>query len=110
MQIDIYEISNAIKPHLESLRNFRFSISNPLFWVALFALFLILLKLWDIKKSFSFCCIVAALLLATSKAESLIADLVIKSGGAFDPFLIRVISMVILSFILIYYIFIKGES
>lgn len=107
MKIDIYAIIKAMKPHLVSLQNFQFSVFNPLFWVSLLALFLILLKSWDIKKSLGFCGVLAILLLATSKAESLIADFVIRSGGTFDPFLVRTISMIILAFISVYYIFIK---
>lgn len=105
--MDIYELKAAIEPYLESLMNFQFSVSNPLFWILLLVLFLILLRFWDIRKSFSFCCIVAVLLLATTKAEVLIAGFVIKSSGTFDPFLIRTIPIIVLSFILIYYIFIK---
>ena len=107
MKIDIKEIKTILGPYLESLQHFQFSVFNPLFWVSMLALFLILWRLWDIKKSFSFSWVVAIILLATSYAEGFIAGLIIKHGGTFEPFLFRIIPVFLIGFMLIYYIFMK---
>lgn len=107
MEIDIDAIKKTLEPHLEALKNFQFSVFNPLFWIALLILFLILSRRWDARKSFGFCSVVAILLLVTSQAESFVANFVVRSAGVFDPIIIRIISTIIFCFISIYYIFMK---
>ena len=102
--MDIYAI---LKPHFESLLNFKFVASNPLFWGLLCVLCLILARFWEPKKALSFCCVIGILLLAATKAESIIVDFVSKSGETFDPIISRVFFVVILGFVFIYYLFIK---
>jgi len=101
------EIYQTLKPHFDSLINFQFLASNPLFWGLLCVLWLILSRFWEPKKAFSFCCVIAVLLLAATKAERIITDFVSKSGEAFDPFISRAFFVVILAFVLIYYLFIQ---
>jgi hypothetical protein len=95
--------------YLESLRNFQFSIANPVFWVFLVILFLILLRFWLPKKSFSFCLIVAIVLLGETQAENYLTGLLAKSQETMDLTIIKVISLLIIFVTFIYYAFIKGE-
>lgn len=105
--MDFNTLKIKILPYIAELRNFHFSLFNPLFWISLLVLFLILLRFWDIRKSCSFCFVISILLLVTSKTQSFISDIVTKSGFTFDPIFIRMIFFFILSFVLLYYIFIK---
>jgi hypothetical protein len=107
IDVDIKEIKTILGSHLENLQHFKLSVFNPLFWISILVLFLILWRLWDIKKSFSFSWVIATILLVSSYAEGFIAGLIIKYGGTFDPFFFRIIPVVIICFILLYYIFIK---
>jgi len=102
--MDIFQI---LKPHLESLLNFQFVASNPLFWGLLCVLCLILSRFWEPKKAISFCCVVAILLLAATKTEEIMTNFVNKSAETFDPFISRAFFAVVLVFILIYYLLIK---
>ena len=95
--------------HLDSLKHFHFSGLNPVFWLFLLLLFLILLRFWEIKKAFPFCSIVAIVLLATTKLENFIADMFAKSGEIFDPRIIRLLPIVIIPFIILYYAFVRRE-
>ncbi len=111
MEMDINTYFDALKmglkPYFESLKSFQFSYFNPLFWVFLFLLFLILLRVWEIKKSFSYCVILSLVLLATTELESYLIDIWSKSGEIFDPSPIRILAFFIIVIISIYYTTIK---
>jgi len=107
--IDFNALKEVLITYLVSLENFNFSFLNPLFWIFIFLLFLILLRFWQAKKSFSFCLIIAIILLATTKLEGLLADKLTTSREAFDPLLIRVLSGFIIMIIGFYYTVMKEE-
>ena len=96
--------------HLDSLKNFQFTPLNPVFWLFLLLLFLILLRFWLVKKSFSFCLIVAIVLLATTKLEDFLVNKLAKSVEIFDPKIIRLFPIVVISFVFLYYAFIKRNG
>jgi len=107
IDIDFDALKEALIPYLDSLKNFNFSFLNPLFWVFIFVLFLILLRFWQTKKSFSFCLTIAIILLATTKLEGLLADKLTTPTETFDPILIRVSSCFIITVVGLYYAVIK---
>ncbi|MDP2923861.1 MAG: hypothetical protein Q8O30_09135 [Candidatus Omnitrophota bacterium] len=107
MGIDIGALKANFLPYLNSLGHFRFSFLNPLFWIFLLVLFLMLLRFWYARKSFSFCLIVAIILLATTGLEDFIAGILAKNGEGFDPVIIRVLSLIVISIISLYYFFIR---
>ena len=107
--IDFNALKEALIPYLDNLRNFNFSFLNPLFWIFIFLLFLILLKFWQAKKAFSFCLIITIILLATTKLEGLLADKLTTSRETFDPLLIRILSAFIIMIIGFYYAVMKEE-
>ena len=109
MSIYFNTFKKNISPCLDSLRNLNFSYLNPLFWIFLLLLFLILLKFWKAKKSFSFCLILAIILLATTKLENVTANIVAKFQGEFDPIIIRALSGIIIVFVSLYYFLIKED-
>lgn len=89
------------------LARFNFSITNPVFWLFFLALLLILLKSWKINKAFSFCFIIAAVLLSATKIENYIVEFFRENKEPFDPLLIRISCVALILIISLYYFFIK---
>ncbi len=104
----ILRIKHIIFPYLEELRNFYFSIANPLFWVFLFILFLFLLRFWKIKKSFSFSLVLAFILLGSTKVEAWLLSIGIDREGFGIP-LLRAFTFLIIGIVFVYYVFVRGE-
>jgi len=105
----IYRIENFSYPYWQDLENFNFSIFNPLFWSGLFVLFLVLLRFWRIRKSFSFCLILALILLGTTKLESILLSLGVDRQGFGLP-LLRAGAFLIIGVVFVYYLLVKGDS
>jgi hypothetical protein len=105
---DIEAIKEFLAPHFDSLKIFNFTYDNPLFWAGLIVLFIVLSMFWTKGSSFSFSFLIGAILLGTTKIESLIAGmLVAENGAAFDPLLIRIFSGFVIAIIFVYYAFMK---
>ena len=109
MNIDFVTLKKILLSYLNSLKQFHFDFLNPLFWIFLFVLFLILARLWYTKKSFSFCLIIAIILLATTKLENLIKNFFFKSGESFDTTIIRALSALFILLISMYYFIIRED-
>lgn len=107
--LDIEALKNFFISQLNELRDFHFSFFNPLFWIFFIAVLVILVRLWEFRKSFSFCVTVAVILLLTTRVEELISRNLVASGEAYTPFFIRAVSLFIISVILIYFIFIRDS-
>ncbi|HEC68955.1 MAG TPA: hypothetical protein ENI31_01515 [Candidatus Omnitrophica bacterium] len=105
----LYRIKNFSYPYWQELRNFNFSIFNPLFWLGLFILFLILLRFWRIRKSFSFCLTLALILLGTTKLENILLSLGVDRQGFGLP-LLRTGAFFIIGIIFVYYLLVRGDS
>jgi len=104
--LDFSTLKIAFSPYLNELLNAHFSLSNPLFWVFFLILVLILSRSWGIKKSFSFCAIIAVVLLATTMLENFMADTLAKSL-IFDARVLKLIAMLIITLVSIYYFLIR---
>jgi len=100
----------TLAPYFDDIKNFQFTVANPLFWAFIFATFLIFLKLWTFRKALSFCVILVVLLLATTKIENIVLADFNKSDDLFYPFAIRLISALFISLAFIYYAFLKGDA
>lgn len=98
----------AFLPYLKQLKDFHFSASNPLFWISILILFFLLSGSWGNRKSFSFCSIITVILLLTTQLEKVLADVLAKTE-IFDEFVVRLVSLFILSIFTIYYFFIKSN-
>ena len=110
MNIDLYGLKTAFSQHLQELLRFKFLPFNPVFWIFFLILFLITLRFWARNKSFSFCIVVAAILLLSTKVEKIVVDFFARGKESFDPFLLRIATLVIILLTIIYYSFIKGEE
>jgi len=108
--MDFDALKTSFLSYFGRLSNFDFSFRNPVFWAFLVLAFLILLKFWAAKKSFSFCIVIGAILLAATKVEGLVRKAVTKPGETFDPLLIRMGALCIIAFIVVYYIFLKESE
>lgn len=106
--MDIYTciqaIVEAFEPHLKSLINLNFSVFNPLFWIFALLLLLIVLKFWSNMKSFSFWSTVIIVLLITSSMVNSIEKYIPEDNIGIKS-LVRIFSLVIISFVWIYYFF-----
>lgn len=104
------EYFNALKlrvlPYLKELKNYHFSLLNPLFWVFLLILLFILSRRWGLRKSSSFCVLVTAVLLGTTALANRMAATLAQSK-IFDFDVLRMISLFVIALIFIYYFFIK---
>ena len=89
----------------EPLQNFEFSFYNPLLWIILVALFLVLTKIWNSKKSFYFCLMLTFILLATTEIESRAAELFSIPGQSLETSLIKFISLALITIIFLSYAF-----
>ncbi|MFA5008907.1 MAG: hypothetical protein WC546_06795 [Candidatus Omnitrophota bacterium] len=92
------------------LANFNFSVTNPVFWLFFLILLLILLKSWKIKKAFSFCFVIALILLVATKIESYMVEFFKRNKEQFDPLLIRISCVIIILAVSLYYFFIRGNN
>jgi hypothetical protein len=68
------------------------------------------MRFWKIKKSFSFCAIIAIILLIATKLEDVIMGFFAEAGESFEPMFIRILVIVSITFVVFYYSFIKGED
>ncbi|MEI8350649.1 MAG: hypothetical protein WCI77_10930 [Candidatus Omnitrophota bacterium] len=96
--------------YFEQLYYFRFSWSNPVLWIFFLLLLLVLLRFWKIKKALSFCAVIFLILLATTKAEVYLFDILRRQGVAFDPVLFRAVSLFLLALVTVYYLFIRDQE
>jgi len=107
LNIDFEAIKSSLSSGLETLQNFHFTVSNPVFWIVLFFLFILLLRFWEHRKAFSYVIVLALILLATTQTEKLIGSAVGKYGETFDPILIRAVAGALLVLITLYYLFLR---
>jgi len=90
--------------YFKELESWNFSYLNPLFWIFLILLFLLLLYFWAPKKSFSFCFALGIILLLSTKIDNLI------SGALFGYPTVKMITIYLLIFVVMYFIFIKRDD
>lgn len=103
-------IERRFLEYFYELVRFNFSVANPVFWLLFLISLLILLKLWKIKKAFSFCFVIALILLAATKVENYIVEFFKRNKEQFDPVLIRITCVIIILAVSLYYFFIRGEN
>lgn len=108
MNINIVEIKEYLTPYMESIKNFHFYADNPLFWALLFllAIALIFTTAWRFRKAFSFCILLAIILLATTAITNMISNSAARAGESFDPMVIHLISGFAILLLTVYYLFI----
>lgn len=92
-------------PYFKPLANYEFTFFNPLFWIFLLLLFLVLLLIWETKKSFQFCLLLAFILLCTTEIESRFVSVFSASGQLFDVSVLRLISLLVVLFMFLFYAF-----
>jgi len=103
-------LKTTFMPYIKDIQGFHFYYNNPLFWVFFMVLYLILEigRSWSPGKAFFFCVIIAIVLLSTTWFEMFIASTFVKPGETFDPLIIRMLSLVMLSAIILYFLLIDN--
>jgi hypothetical protein len=109
MNINFDSLKTTFLIQFDSLKNFHFSLFNAVFWIFLFILFLILLRFWGIKKALYFCLTLAALLLAATLLENFMMKTMTRLGGTFDASITRLLSIIIMLFTFLFFVFIKQD-
>lgn len=107
MNADLVTLKEFLIPYLDSLKGFHFSFLNPLFWIFLFILFLILGALWYPEKSFYFCTFLAIILLTTSKIESCMTIGIF--GEDLTLLLVRILALFLILMMVLYYVFVRDH-
>jgi len=105
MNIDFEALKAVILSNLDSLYRFNFSIVNPLFWLGILILYLILRRFWEAKRALTFLFILAAILLLSTQLEARFDSFMISSGEHFEPGLVRLFSLVIIVILFLVFTF-----
>ncbi len=108
--MDIGALKEIFIPHIENIIGFQFTIGNPIFWILLLFLCLLLSRFWDIKKSISFSLVLGTVLLVSTKIEVSMMEGMSKAGENFDPVIVRLLAGIAVCLIVLYYVFIKSDS
>lgn len=104
------DIGNLVAQYVEKISQYQFTVNNPIFWAILIVLALLLTRFWDIKKSFSFSITIGIILLATTKIEQAVVSASANAQEFFDPVVVRILSIVVIALVILYYVFIKTDS
>ena len=107
MNINLGISEEMLARNLQSLKNFNFSFRNPVFWLLILMICLILLKFWQGKKALSFSLITASILLLTTQIESLLQSNITPVTGDMGPFVIRLLAMFLILVVFFYYSLIR---
>ncbi len=101
------EFYKRIEPDIQDIQNLRFYFSNPVYGLLILTSFVVLYRLWGIKKSFSYCLVVSSLLYLMTKITSQ-ANLYIDGSGISYADIIKFIFIFSLTLISIYYFLMKN--
>lgn len=105
-----FNASQLLGQYVEKISQYQFTVNNPVFWLMLIVIALVLMRFWDLRKSFSFSIAIGAILLVTTKIEKAILEASSRANEFFDPVIIRILSVIAITLVILYYIFIKTDS
>ena len=100
------QIKATLSSYFEPLANYHFDFFNPFFWLTVVFIFLLFLKFWELKKSFFFSLFLTFMLLTTTEIENRLIMFFASAGESFDTAVIKLISISIVSFFYLMYVFI----
>ncbi|MDP2911812.1 MAG: hypothetical protein Q8N76_05730 [Candidatus Omnitrophota bacterium] len=111
MSVEIESLKTTFLPYVKSIQDFNFHYSNPLILVFFMTVFLMLVwfRGWSRRKAFFFCLTMSLILLSMTWAEKSIRGIFVRPDESFDPFIIRVVSLVAISVTMLYYTFIDNS-
>jgi len=107
-QPNLAKFIEKIKPEIIDMQNFRFYFTNPVFGIIILVTFLILNRSWGLKKSFSYCLVVSAILYLTTKIASY-TNIPIEGSQILYADIFKFISLFIITLISIYYFLIRTK-
>ncbi len=106
--VDLEVLKQVYHSGAESLGRFEFIPINPLFWFIILFLFAFLYKFWSKKHAFSFSMMAALILMATTEIEFRYCAALVRTGEVFDPGIIRLVALVSIALIFMFYTFLMG--
>ena len=111
MSIEIESLKTTFLPYIKSIQDFNFHYSNPLIWVFFMTVFLMLVwfRGWSRRKAFFFCLTMSLILLGMTWMEKSIRGAFVRPDESFDPFIIRAVSLVVMSVTVLYFAFIDNS-
>ena len=111
MSVEIESLKTTFLPYIKNIQDFHFHYNNPLIWVFFMTVFLILVwfRGWSHRKAFSFCLTMSLILLGMTWMEKSIRGVFVRPDESFDPFIIRVVSLVVISAVALYFAFIDNS-
>jgi len=102
---------NAFRSVLESgyrnLLDFQFQFFNPIFWVGVFLLFIILCKFWVPKRALSFAITTAIILLFLTELELRMGQVFVSAGESFEPTPVRLVALAAIGIEFLLFTFLK---
>jgi len=113
INLTLEALKTSFLPYIKSIQSYHFYCNNLLFWVFFMVLYLILGigRNWNQGKAFFFCVSIASILLATTWLEKPLINMFTIQGyavGGFDPFILKVASLVMISIIIVYFVFVDN--
>ncbi|MFC1514417.1 hypothetical protein ACFL5X_00760 [Candidatus Omnitrophota bacterium] len=103
----IYSLKSMLEPHFEELKELNFTFANPVFWIFMILLFVLVTRFWNGKKGFSFTLMISAMLLLTTKMEAMTEAWLLSRGEGFDPLPVRTIAFFVMMMVFFYYTLIR---
>ncbi len=104
-KFDYKEFLMVLFSYAKPLLKYRFHFYNPLFWVLILLLMLVLLQKWAFKKSFYFCSLLSIILLLTTRIEWYLLHMPVGSGSVIDATVVKLLSLVVVTILSLIFIF-----
>lgn len=106
---NINSLKQTIQLHKSQLQNFQFSFDNPVFGILILLAFLILSRIWGLKKAFSYCLLVSVLLYLTSRVITYFNIEITEGLGVTYADTGKGLAVFIIIIVTIYYAVIRSE-
>lgn len=90
-RIDLSVLLNVFAQGINEIRQLEFYPTNPVFWIAMLVLFLLLSTAWIDRKALQFCILAGAALLLLTFLEDYLPTVVGEPGEPFDTSALRLI-------------------
>ena len=114
ISIAIDTLKTIFLPYIKSIQDFHFYYNNPVLWISFMVLYLLLRiwRSWSHPKAFFYCAGITSVLLGATWIEKPIVRMFTIPGyaaGGFDPFILKVAALILVSVITVYFVFIDNS-
>lgn len=112
--MSIIMVLDALKavflPYIKNIQDFHFYYNNPLVWVLFMVLYLWLERgrSWTPNKAFFFCAAITSVLLGATRLAAKTFTIAGYAPYSLDPLIINIASIVLISLIAVFFVFIDN--